>query len=258
MEGKRARPGLRRNGCDEMSNANQTIEFERVALRRGETTVFRQLDLVLADRRIGVLGDNGAGKSSFLRLFNGLLLPDSGAVRVHGLNVRENRRDLPRHVGFVFQNPDHQIVFPTVLEEMSFGLREHGLRPADAEAKAREVLARYGCAAWVDAAVHELSDGQKQRLCILAVVATAPDVLVLDEPFSSLDLPTRLDLMDMLLGLPQTLVVASHELEVLTHMERCLWLGEGGVVMDGAPRDVIGAYRDRVTARRAAGAGAAC
>ena len=245
-------------GAITMNNANRTIEFERVALRRGETTVFRELDLVLSERRIGVLGDNGAGKSSFLRLFNGLLLPESGRVRIHGLDVRENRRDLPRRVGFVFQNPDHQIVFPTVLEEMSFGLREQGRKLADAEAQAREVLARYGCAAWVDAAVHELSDGQKQRLCILAVVATAPDVLVLDEPFSSLDLPTRLDLMDMLLALPQTLVVASHELDVLTHMERCLWLGEGCVMMDAAPRDVIDAYRARVMAQRAAGAKTPC
>jgi len=237
-------------GAITMNNANRTIEFERVALRRGETIVFRELDLVLSERRIGVLGDNGAGKSSFLRLFNGLLLPDAGRVRIHGLDVRENRRDLPRRVGFVFQNPDHQIIFPTVLEEVSFGLREQGVSPREAEGRARDILGANGCATWIDAAVHELSEGQKQRLCILAVVATNPDVLVLDEPFSSLDFPTRLDLMDMLLTLPQTLVLASHDLDVLTHMERCLWLGGGGVERDGAPGEVIAAYRDHAMARR--------
>lgn len=227
-----------------MTNASGTIEFERVALRRGETHVFRDLNLTLSEARVGILGDNGAGKSSFLRLFNGLLLPDAGSVRVHGADVRANRRDMPRRVGFVFQNPEHQIVFPTVLEEMTFGLREKGLQAAEAENRARALLAARGCAGWIDAAVHELSDGQKQRLCILAVVATEPEILVLDEPFSSLDLPTRLDLLDLLLALPQKLVIASHDLEILARMDRCLWLGSAGVRMDGGPAEVIDAYRD--------------
>ena len=239
-------------------SATRSIEFESVALRRGERLVFSGLDLALVENRIGVLGDNGAGKSSFLRLINGLLLPDSGRVRVLGRDVREHRRDLPKVVGFVFQNPDHQIIFPTVLEEVSFGLREQGVPAREAEARARDVLAAHGCASWVDAAVHELSEGQKQRLCILAVIAAAPDVLVLDEPFSSLDLPTRLDLMDMLLALPQKLVIASHELEVLAQMDRCLWLGGGGVEMDGAPERVIGAYRARAMERRQLKAATSC
>ncbi|MBX9760570.1 MAG: energy-coupling factor ABC transporter ATP-binding protein [Beijerinckiaceae bacterium] len=219
------------------------IELEGVKLRRGSRLVFDGLSVSLAERRVGLLGDNGAGKSSFLRLLNGLLLPDEGHVRVDGLETSTSRRELPRKVGFVFQNPEHQIVFPTVLEEVAFGFRDRGSRRDIANAKARDVLARFNCGDWADAAVHELSDGQKQRLCIIAIVAMEPDILLMDEPFSSLDLPTRLDLTDFLLHLPQRVVIASHELELLGVMDRVIWMSAGAIVAEGPPDEVIGAYR---------------
>ena len=229
--------------------ASAAIVIDRVSLRRGSRRVFADLSVSFCERRVGLLGDNGAGKSSFLRLINGLLLPDSGEVRVDGLVTAQARRDLPRKVGFVFQNPDHQIVFPTVLEEIAFGFRECGLRRDDANDRARDVLRRFGCYDWIDAAVHELSEGQKQRLCILAIVSMEPDILVLDEPFSSLDLSTRLDLMDLLMSLPQRLVIASHELELLSLMDRVIWLSGGAIVGDGAADQIISSYRE--TARNA-------
>jgi biotin transport system ATP-binding protein len=212
--------------------------------------LFEGLSLRLDERRIGLLGDNGAGKSSLLRLINGLLPPDEGEVRVGGLSTRAARSEILRRVGFVFQNPEHQIVFPTVVEEIAFGIRERGVDPARADARARDILAAEGCAAWSDSAVHELSEGQKQRLCILAVAATEPDVLLLDEPFASLDLPTRLHLTDVLLALPQRLIVASHDLDLLACLDRIVWLDAGSVAADGRPGDVIAAYRDACHGRR--------
>jgi biotin transport system ATP-binding protein len=230
--------------------ASASIVVDRVSLRRGSRPVFANLSVSLCERRVGLLGDNGAGKSSFLRLINGLLLPDAGEVRVDGLVTAQARRELPRKVGFVFQNPDHQIVFPTVLEEIAFGFRERGFRRDDANTRARKVLAQFGCEDWIDAAVHELSEGQKQRLCILAIVAMEPDILVMDEPFSSLDLPTRLDLMDLLMSLPQRLVIASHELELLSLMDRVIWLSGGAIVGDGAAETVISSYRQTAMSAR--------
>ncbi|MFN3890088.1 MAG: energy-coupling factor ABC transporter ATP-binding protein [Beijerinckiaceae bacterium] len=226
------------------------IAFEHVRLRRGSRLVFDDLRLEVSERRVGLLGDNGAGKSSLLRLINGLLLPESGVVRVDGLVTSQARRDLPAKVGFVFQNPDHQIVFPTVLEEIAFGFRERGLKRDDANARAREALQQFGCADWVDAAVHELSEGQKQRLCVIAIVALEPDILVMDEPFASLDLPTRLELSDFLMDLPQRLIVASHEMDLLSLMDRVIWLERGEIAGDGSPDRVIAAYRARVMASR--------
>ncbi len=227
-----------------------SIIFDRVTLSRGAKRVFDRLDLELSERCVGVVGDNGAGKSSLLRLINGLLRPDSGRVIVDGLSSADHQRDLLRKVGFVFQNPDHQIVFPTVLEELACGLRARGASAQEADAKARRVLAEHGCSAWEDAAVHELSDGQKQRLCILAVLALDPDILVLDEPFSSLDLPTRLNLIDMLHALPQRMIVASHDLDLLADLDRLVWLENGTVIGDGKPAAILSAYRERAFAGR--------
>jgi biotin transport system ATP-binding protein len=227
-----------------------SIRFEQVTLRRGARLLFDGLALELTERRVGLLGDNGAGKSSLLRMINGLLLPDSGCVRVDGADTRISRASLPAKVGFVFQNPDHQIVFPTVIEEVAFGFRERGASRANAEALARAALKRFGCANWASLAIQELSDGQKQRLCIIAIAALEPDILVMDEPFSSLDLPTKLDLMDFLMQLPQRIVLASHELDLLQRMDRVVCLSRGAVAADGAPGHVIASYRDAVHARR--------
>ena len=234
----------------EMPTAMGSIEFDHVTLRRGSRLVFDGLTISISQRRVGLLGNNGAGKSSLLRLINGLLLPDEGEVRVDGLVTAKARRELPAKVGFVFQNAEHQIVFPTVLEEIAFGFREQGSSRHDANEQALEVLQRFDCADWAEAVVHELSEGQKQRLCIMSVVAMQPDTLVMDEPFASLDLPTRLDLMDVIEKLPQRLIVASHDLDLLTAMDRVLWLQNGAIVGDGAPKSVIEAYKSAIAASR--------
>jgi biotin transport system ATP-binding protein len=227
-----------------------SIEFECVTLRRGSRLVFDGLTVSISQRRVGLLGDNGAGKSSLLRLINGLLLPDEGEVRVDGLVTAKARRELPAKVGFVFQNPEHQIVFPTALEEVAFGFREQGAPRAEANEKARAVFTRFGCVDWAEAVVHEMSEGQKQRLCIMSIVAMNPDILVMDEPFASLDLPTRIDLTALIATLPQQLIVASHDLELLAGMDRVIWLSDGKVVGDGAPESVINAYKSAIAVSR--------
>lgn len=227
-----------------------SIEFECVTLRRGSRLVFDGLTVSISQHRVGLLGDNGAGKSSMLRLINGLLLPDAGEVRVDGLLTSKARRELPAKVGFVFQNAENQIVFPTALEEVAFGFRERGLSRPQANEKAREVFTRFGCNDWAGAVVHEMSEGQKQRLCIISIVAMMPDILVMDEPFASLDLPTRLDLMDLISSLPQRLIVASHDLDLLAAMDRVIWLSDGKIAGDGAPASVIEAYKTAVSASR--------
>ena len=164
---------------------SRAIAFEAVSLRRGGRAVFDRLTLTLSERRIGLIGDNGSGKSTLLRLANGLLLPDEGQVLVDGRDTARHRKDLPAEVGFVFQNPDHQILFPMVGEELAFGLLERGVGPAPARERVAALLAAHGCAGWQERAVHELSEGEKQLVCILAVIAPQPRVVLLDEPFSA-------------------------------------------------------------------------
>ncbi|QPC44712.1 ABC transporter ATP-binding protein [Kaustia mangrovi] len=220
-----------------------TIRLEAVSLDRGGRTVFDDLSLDLPEPRIGLVGDNGSGKSTLLRLMNGLLLPDRGRVLVHGRETARHRKDLPSIAGFIFQNPDHQIIFPTVVEEIAFGLRHRGFARREAEQRATALLEETGRGDWADRPVHELSQGEKQLVCILSVLAMEPRVILLDEPFSSLDLVTREAMARRVRRLDQQVVMASHELDMIADFDRVVWLERGRVRADGTPGEVLAAYR---------------
>ncbi|HEY9212652.1 MAG TPA: ABC transporter ATP-binding protein [Ancylobacter sp.] len=226
-----------------MAGLSNTILLDNVTLRRGGREVLSGISLQLTERRIGLIGNNGSGKSSLVRLLNGLLSPDTGRINVHGLDVRENVSELPRKVGFIFQNPDHQIIFPTVAEEVAFSLEQSGRTRREAASEANAALARFGREAWAERPVHALSEGEKQLLCIIAVLVMEPAVLVLDEPFSSLDLPTRRRLERLIAALPQQILMIAHEFDAFGSYDRVIWLHEGRVKMDGRPDEVVSAYR---------------
>lgn len=236
----RERPAMgRSNGAVAASR----VAFQGVEVRRANRHLLSIPALGLDAQRIGVIGDNGSGKSTLLRLINGLLLPTSGRIVVAGFETARDRKELPTHVGFVFQNPDHQLIFPTVGEEIAFGLTERGMPARQAQHQALALLEQHGCTGWIDRNVNELSGGQKQLVCILAVLATEPSILLMDEPFSSLDLPTRLALSRKIMNLPQQIVMASHDLELLAQFDRVIWLDAGRIRQDGSPADVLSAYR---------------
>lgn len=219
------------------------IEFDNVRLVRDGRTVLHDLNLKLPERRLGLVGNNGSGKSSLVRLLNGLLKPSAGAVRVNGHNPADEPEAMAGQVGFIFQNPDHQIIFPTVIEEVAFGLRNLGRSRKAAQAEALDFLDQHGRADWAERPVHSLSEGQKQLVCIFAVLVMQPRLIVLDEPFSALDYPTRLHLLDWLHQLPQQLLMISHELDSLDGFDRLIWLEDGQVRDDGEPARILDAYR---------------
>lgn len=218
------------------------IYLQGVTAFRGERQVLQSLDLVLAERKIGLIGNNGSGKSTLARLLNGLVEPSSGQLSVYGFDAVQQAAVLPSLVGFIFQNPDHQIIFPTVLEELAFGLEQIGAGTKEAQETALQALRERGLEAWRDRPVQHLSEGQKQRLCILAVILMQPRLIVLDEPFSSLDLPTRRQMMQMLESIDAQLLMISHDMSVFTDFDRLIWLEKGQVQADGKPVDVIAEY----------------
>ncbi|MDQ0347388.1 energy-coupling factor ABC transporter ATP-binding protein [Ancylobacter vacuolatus] len=219
------------------------IRLENVTLTRGGRVVLDNVSLDITERRVGLIGTNGSGKSSLVRLLNGLLAAEKGRVTVHGLDAATQAGELPRKVGFIFQNPDHQIIFPTVAEEIAFSLEQAGLPRRQAAKEAVPALARFERAHWAERPVHALSEGEKQFLCIIAVLVMAPAVLILDEPFSSLDLPTRRRLETLVAGLEQQVILVAHELDAFTDFDRVIWLHEGQVRGDGPPAEIIPAYR---------------
>jgi biotin transport system ATP-binding protein len=223
--------------------------FENVGLTIGQRKILDGLTLSLAEDRIGVIGLNGSGKSTFIRMLNGLRQPDAGSLKLFGADCEEAAPELPRHVGFVFQNPDHQAIFPTVEEEIAFGLTQLGVDKQEARERALEFLARHGCEALASCPIAELSEGQKQLICILAVLVMEPQLLVLDEPMTSLDALASRRIRDKILSLPQKIVMVSHDLSHFEGFDRILWLEGGHLRMDGNPYEVLSAYRQDIDDR---------
>lgn len=219
----------------------------------GPDTVTRLLGPVtlrLTERRVAVVGANGSGKSTLARLLNGLVLPSSGTVRVDGLDTRSDGPAVRRRVGFVFTDPDAQIVMPTPVEDVALSLRRTVPDAGERDARARAALARVGLADGADLPVHALSGGQRQLLALTSVLATDPDVLVCDEPTTLLDLRWRSAVDDLLASLPQQVVVVTHDLDAALRADRVLVVDDGRVVHDGEPAAAVTAYRELMAGPR--------
>ncbi|MEI8171198.1 MAG: ABC transporter ATP-binding protein [Rhodoferax sp.] len=225
------------------------LEFTNVTLIRGNHTVFKALSIQLNEPRIGLIGDNGAGKSSLFRMICGLETPQSGTVRLSGCDARDANTQRPGKVGMMFQNPDDQIIFPTVEEELALGLSPSGLSRREAIAKSRVFLETRGLAHWAERTIGSLSQGQRQHVCWLALMIAAPDLLLLDEPFASLDLPGQALLSADIAQAGQQVIVSTHLLNHVRHFERVVWLDQGTIRADGPGHRVCAAYEADVATR---------
>jgi biotin transport system ATP-binding protein len=219
------------------------IELVGVYHAYGERTVLNGLDLHLTEHRVGVIGANGSGKSTLARLLNGLVVPTAGRVLVDGLDTRTAVREVRRRVGFVFQDPDAQIVHPTVAEDVAYGLENRGVPPAERAARVAEMLERYGLAGHADHPAHLLSGGQKQLLAIAGVLVMRPARIVFDEPTTLLDLINARRIARIIRELPQAVVVVTHDLDLLEGFDRVLVMDDGRVVEDGPAEQSVAAYR---------------
>lgn len=220
------------------------IVFENVSHTCGGTPVLEGMDLVLSEQRIGVIGANGSGKSTLARLINGLVTPSAGRVLVDGADVARRGREVRRKVGFVFTDPDNQIVMPTVSEDLAFTLRRRGHGKEEIAAKVGAALDRFGLTGKADHPAHLLSGGQKQLLALAAVLVGEPAVLVADEPTTLLDARNSLRIRRLLAGLDQQIIMVTHDLEFLEDFERVIVIDSGRVCADGAPAAAIAAYRE--------------
>lgn len=227
------------------------IELTRVGHSYGAGStarvVLRDLHLRLVEERIGVIGANGSGKSTFVRLLNGLVVPTHGQVRIDGLDTRSKAKAVRHKVGFVFTDPDAQIVMPTVAEDIAFGLRRRGLDRGEVARRVDAALAAYGLTDHRDHPAHLLSGGQKQLLALASVMVTEPEVLVMDEPTTLLDLANSRRIADVIAALPQQVVLITHHLDLLDAFDRVLVFDGGTVAFDGLPGEARAHYRKLVT-----------
>jgi biotin transport system ATP-binding protein len=223
------------------------IELNAVSHGFGDHQVLRDVSLTIAERRVAVIGANGSGKSTFARLLNGLVVPEHGSVLVDGLDTRTEGKAVRRKVGFVFQDPDTQIVLPTVEEDIAFGLKNLKLDRAEIARRVSQVLERYGLSEHRDRPAHLLSGGQKQLLAICSVLVMEPAYVVFDEPTTLLDLRNKRMIVDIIAGLPQTAIFISHDLDLLNGFDRVLVFDGGRVVADDKPGAAIARYVELMT-----------
>lgn len=222
-----------------MPTAAVVLDDLRYAYPDG-TEALRGVTLTIASgETVGLLGPNGAGKSTLLLHLNGLL-GEGASVHIDGLPLsRANLAEVRARVGLVFQDPDDQLFMPTVLDDVAFGPRSHGIDETEVRERAAEALRTVGMAGSETKAPHHLSVGQKKRVALATVLVLDCSVLVLDEPTAGLDPRGRRQIVDLLRTLPQTKILATHDMALAWELcERVVVLDEGGVVVDGAT-DVV-------------------
>lgn len=219
-----------------------TLRLDQVCLDIEGKRVIDGLSLDTRVRRLGVIGRNGSGKSTLSRLLSGLIETSSGELEVAGMNPFKDRRAALREIGLLFQNPEHQIIFPTVLEEVTFGLRQLGQNKVDAKNDALQVLASFGKEHWQNVHCSALSQGQKHLVCLMAVMAMKPKLIILDEPFAGLDIPTKRQLQRYLDRFSGSLIHISHDPSDLHNYDQLLWLEAGRVAALGEADEVMPRY----------------
>ncbi|MBB5873154.1 cobalt/nickel transport system ATP-binding protein [Allocatelliglobosispora scoriae] len=208
------------------------------------------VDLQIAEgERVALLGPNGAGKTTLVLHLNGILptpnLPGAtGTVRIGDTVVNPRDRaglaEVRRRVGLVFQDPDDQLFLPTVREDVAFGPANLGLKGAELDARVTEALEAVGMTEMRDRAPHHLSLGQRRRVAVATVLAMRPDLLVLDEPSSNMDPQARRELAEILLALPTTMLMVTHDLPYALQLcPRSVILDGGVVVADGPTRELL-------------------
>lgn len=217
------------------------ISLDGVSHRFGSREVLRDVTVSFDERRVGVVGANGSGKSTFARLLNGLVRPSAGRVSVDGLDTRRDAAAVRRRVGFMFTDPDNQIVMPTVAEDVAFSLRR--LPRAEVGPRVSSLLSRFGLEGHADHPAHQLSGGQKQLLALASVLALDPSTVVCDEPTTLLDLRNARLVGRLLHDLPQRIVLVTHHLDLLDGYDRVLVFDEGRLVCDDPPSVAVAFYR---------------
>lgn len=194
---------------------------------------------------VAVIGQNGAGKTTLLKHFNGLLKPTEGNITVCGFDVFKTKTSvIAKHIGFLFQNPDHQIFCSTVYEEIAFGLKNIETLQKDIDLYVKEAAGKVGILPFLHSNPFSLSKGQRQRVALASVLAMGTDVLVLDEPTTGQDYQEGLEIMEIIKQLNntgKTIIIVTHDMELVArYAKRVIVLLNGKILDDGHSEIVLG------------------
>ncbi len=192
---------------------------------------------------LAIVGANGSGKTTLLKHINGILKPTRGAVKIFGVDTKAIKvSELSRRVGLVMQNPDHQLFASSVIDEISFALRNFGFSKSEIDTRAKKALAEFGLYDIKNRPPLSLSGGEKKRLCIATVMAWEPEIIMLDEPTVGQDAVNKKNLREIITRLSQngkTVIISTHDLEFLWPINpRTIVISRGKVLIDGNLRSI--------------------
>lgn len=219
------------------------LEFKNVCFSYNETANVHDLNVKIQKGDFtAITGSNGAGKSTFSKLCNGLLQPSTGDVFVLGQNTKRNKvSSLAKHIGFLFQNPDRQICCSTVEEEIAFSLKNNGLSKEEIQRKVEATIKEFGFDAKTEP--FNMSRGQRQRLCLACLIALNPEILILDEPTTGLDYRECMEMMNRIRELNEngtTVIMVCHDMEVvLDFAKSVIVMNKGEILAQGATREIL-------------------
>ena len=190
---------------------------------------------------LGILGPNGAGKTTLILHLNGILGEMDGSIKLNNLEfVEDNLAEIRKTVGVVFQDPDDQLFMPTVLEDVMFGPKNFGFSEEASRKNAEEALKMVGMNDYQEKAPHHLSFGQKRKVAIASVLASKPQLLVLDEPSSNLDPSSRRELINILLSLEISIVLVTHDLPMALEIcPKSIVVNSGLITENGKTKDLL-------------------
>ena len=219
------------------------IEFKDVSFsyERGTPVIEHLSFRIERGESVGLIGANGAGKSTVMKLLLGLIAPTEGSVLVDGIRVeKKSLPEIRRKLGFVLQNSDNQMFMPTVYEDMIFAPLNYGLSREEAERRVDTALERLGMQELKHRHNHRISGGEKRMAAIATILAMEPEAVLMDEPSSALDPCNRRRVINIIRELPQTKLITSHDLDmILDTCERVILLDRGEIVADGLAKDIL-------------------
>lgn len=221
------------------------VQVDDLCYRYGKNTVLNNISFnINAGEFVAIIGENGAGKTTLVKHFNSLLKPDSGKVLVGGNDTSKSRvSQMADKVGFVFQNPDHQIFSETVEKELAFGLKNLKMPAAEIDMRVREALKAVGLEKCRQSYPFALSKGERQRVALASVLAMHSEIIVLDEPTTGQDYRESMQIMQILRQLNEnghTIIFITHNMSLVAEFaQRVIVLCQGKIIMDGPVKKVF-------------------
>ena len=219
------------------------IKIKNLSFHDENKIILDGINITLTEKKIGIIGSNGSGKSTLLRLIKGLISPTDGTIEIDGINISNKTLSIKNKIGFMFQNPDSQIVFPIVEEDLAFGLKNLEMDKHEIKRKLDDIILKFDLTDLRHGQTFKLSGGEKQLLALAGILIMDPNYILFDEPSTFLDLRNKNKIFQIINNLNQTCILASHDLEFMHNFDRIIVMDKGKIIYDQKPFEAIKSYK---------------